>query len=66
MDNTSESSEEEKEWMTEKQYNGALARISQGKLDTLQKAQATMKMKKVYREGLEVAIKNYKQQHNIQ
>lgn len=71
MDNTSEGTghsapKDDKEWMTEKQYNDALARISKGYLDTLDKAQAAMKMKKAYREGLEAAIKNYKEQYNIQ
>lgn len=66
MDNTQEGQDDEKEWMTEKQYNDAVARINKGYLDTLDKAKASMKMKKAYREGLEAAIKNYKSIHGIE
>lgn len=72
MDNTNEGhskvpakQEDDRLWMTEKQLHVALERIKSGDLQVLDKAKASMKMKKDYREQLENAAHEYKVSHNL-
>lgn len=73
MDNTGEGhhspapkqkEEDKREWMTEKQFESCIARISSGVLDTYDKAVATWRMKKEYRERLHEATEYYKSTHS--
>lgn len=73
MDNTNEGAhalaqaqEDEREWMTEKQYQDALARIAKGYLDTAEKAKNAFRMKKIYNDGLDAAVRDFKKNNNIE
>ena len=67
MDNTAEGQhhpqkqEDERPWMTEKQFLAALERIAAGDLTTEQKCKDAFRMKKEYRERIETAVKLYKE-----
>lgn len=72
MDNTNEGhskapakQEDDRLWMTEKQFHVILERIKSGDLQVLDKAKASMKMKKDYKEQLENAVHEYKVSHNM-
>ena len=72
MDNTNEGhskapakQEDDRLWMTEKQLHVILERIKSGDLQVLDKAKASMKMKKDYKEQLENAVHEYKVSHNM-
>ncbi|MGM1427924.1 ERF family protein [Sphingobacterium lactis] len=58
--NTKEYKDDNKPWLSEKDFNSALARINKGEKDVITKANEHFKMKKAYRETLEAAEKNYK------
>ena len=47
--------EDERPWLTEKQFNAALERINKGEIEILEKTKQAFKIKKVYRETLEKA-----------
>ena len=73
MDNTNEGAhapapaqEDDREWMTEKQYQDALARIAKGYLDTAEKAKNAFRMKKIYKDGLDAAVRDFKKTNNIE
>lgn len=73
MDNTNEGAhapapaqEDDREWMTEKQYQDALARIAKGYLDTAEKAKNAFRMKVVYKNGLDAAVRDFKKTNNIE
>lgn len=51
---------DERPWMTEKQLNSALERINAGLIETADKCKETMRMKKEYKERLEMAVHEYK------
>lgn len=57
--------EDDRPWMTEKQFNVILERIKSGDLQILDKAKASMKMKKEYKERLENALHEYKVNNNL-
>lgn len=72
MDNSNEGhsnapakQEDDRLWMTEKQLHVILERIKSGDLQVLDKAKASMKMKKDYKEQLENAVHEYKVSHNM-
>ena len=48
---------DERAWLTEKQFNSALERITKGEHDLLDNLKATFRMKKEYKEKLELASK---------
>lgn len=52
--------EPQKPWLSEKDYNTALARINKGEKEVIKKLDEHFQMKKVYRQVLEEAEKNYK------
>lgn len=74
MDNTAEGQhptpapvkqEDSRPWMTEKQLLSALERISAGILETEKMCKDTFRMKKEYRERIEVAVHEYKVANNM-
>lgn len=52
--------QDERPWMTEKQLLAAIERINAGLLETADKCRETMRMKKEYKERLEMAVHEYK------
>lgn len=52
--------QDERPWMTEKQLLEAIKRINAGLLETADKCKETMRMKKEFRERLEMAVHEYK------
>lgn len=52
--------EHQKPWLSEKDYNAALSRINKGEQEVVKKLDEHFQMKKVYRQVLESAEKNYK------
>lgn len=76
MDNTNEGhrapasatqpkQEDNRPWMSEKQLLSALERISSGLLETEAQCKETFRMKKEYRERIEVAVHEYKVANNM-
>lgn len=73
MDNTNEGhapaaqskQEDNRPWMSEKQLLSALERISAGILETEKMCKDTFRMKKEYREKIEVAVHAYKVANNM-
>lgn len=58
--NIQEEDKKENPWLTEEQFNAALARIKKGEKDVVKNVLLLFRLKKVYRETLESAEKNYK------
>lgn len=58
--NAKEYKDDNKPWLSEKDFNSALARINKGEKEVISKLDVHFKMKKAYRETLESAEKNYK------
>jgi hypothetical protein len=54
--------EPQKPWLSEKDYNAALSRINKGEQEVVKKLDEHFQMKKVYRQVLQSAEKNYKPQ----
>ena len=74
MDNTSEGQhapaaqpkqEDNRPWMNEKQCLSAIERISAGLLETEKQCKEAFRMKKEYRERIEVAVHEYKVANNL-
>lgn len=57
---THQQSNDDKEWLSEKQFESCMTRIAAGETDLLDKVFERYKMKKVYREKLEEAVEYYK------
>lgn len=72
MDNTSEGNsapmekpKDERPWMTDKQLNAVLYRVNSGDLGAADKARESFRMKKEYKERIEVAVHEYKVNNNL-